>query len=157
MDGGRQAWDADPLLDVLEPPPAAWEVAAPGAVVLAVQTPDGVEPYRWCKAVALAWCRSPATGTFAVLLAWEELRATPENRPKVSPAWSWCRFDPARCAALPAATVPNAWGLGWWGGRLDGAMADAISAAAESLPGHMRARAVRPAAPDEVAQLPALR
>jgi hypothetical protein len=149
-DQGR--WLEPLLLDPLPAPPADW-ITVPGGVVLAVQTPPGVEPYRWYPAVALAWAQSPATAVWGVLLAWEAMRRGPVHD-ETAPRYGWHRFDPDRCRAMKATPVPNGWGLEWWGKRTDSATTAAVREALALLPAGMRAAAVRPATPDEAGQLP---
>jgi hypothetical protein len=149
-------WLEPDLLDPLPAPLPAW-IVTPGALLLAVSTPPG-QPYRWHSAVAVAWALSPATGTWAVLLAWEAMRRSPDGPPRLAPRCSWCRYVAEQCSLLKPTAVPNPWGLAWHGRKTDGPTAAAIQAAVASLPEPLRKRASTPAAADaDLSRLPSLR
>lgn len=112
--------------------------------MFAVHTPAGVEPYRWHRAVALAWAQFP-TGLWACLLAWQDLRTQESGPARLEGRWSWCRYDPARFTPAAGVHVPNPWGLGWHGMPEAAPIQDAIAEAAASLPAGIRGLAAAPA------------
>lgn len=148
-------WIERPILDELPAPLPGW-IAVPGAILLAIETPPRTTPYRWDCAVALAWARSPATGTVAVLLAWASIwRPRDEaRRDRVEPRWGWYRFNPRQCRAMNGVRTPNAWGQEWWGAAPNASISRAMREAVASLPPELRAAALRQATPEEIAHLP---
>lgn len=136
-------WLDEPLLALVPPPPPPVEIVAPGARLLAVHTPPGV-PYRWTRSVALAWARMPSGG-WAVLLAWESVRAVGDAGRRVAPRWSWCRFDRDLCDPLRPTAPGNPWGQEWHGRKPGDPLDRAVRAAVASLPEALRAAAVTPA------------
>lgn len=134
-------WVEDALLQPLPTPPPEW-IVVPGALKLAVTTPPG-ETYRWEVAVAVAWAVSPVTGTWAVLLAWEDLRRGEYGR-VVAPRRAWCRYEPDQCGVMQPTQTPNPWGMAWFGRPIGGAMARAVDAAVASLPERLRETAAKP-------------
>jgi hypothetical protein len=151
MDDDR-AWERPLLVDLLPAPPAELAVD-PGARMVAVSTPRGVEPYVWHPGIILAWARIPGGGV-ACLMVWQGVRKQLEGRPRVGARWSWCHFDGATIRPIPFADPANPWGLGWHGWHdKEGAIERALAEAAGTLPAGMRAAAVRPA---DVATVPIL-
>jgi hypothetical protein len=139
-----EGWVEVPLLRLVPTPYPEW-IVAPGALVLAVSTPPGVEPYDWYKTVALAWARSPSTGVWAALMAWEAMRRIGSADAVLAPRWAWCRIEAERCQVMKKTATPNPWELQWWGGIAAAPMAEAMEAAAASLPPELRKRALTPA------------
>ncbi len=144
--------DEPPLPELKSPPPELYAVR--GAQVVRVHHIDHPNPKMrgFTEVVVLAWARLPDTGDWAGLCVW--LAAVQEPGPHGAGGvgagrFGWLRMLPDRVEAWRPPHRYLEGEHGWHGQGDPGQVSEAIERAAQTLPEHLRERALIPREPGQ--------